>query len=292
MQFVAEYRLLDCGLGRRLEAFGDLVVDRPAPTADQPRRAPARWSGAVGYRGGRGWATADADRPERASAQVGIAGVAMTVRLGPGGQVGVFPEHAGHAQWLRDAVSARSAEGRDDRLEILNLFAHTGLLSLVAAAAGARVAHVDASRPAVQTARQNAEHSALGDRPIRWIVDDAVAFVRREGRRGRRYAGFIIDPPSYGHGARGGQGGGWHFESGIDGLLDACRVVARPDAFWILSTHTPGWDPDRLAGLLERHSAEGHSEVDSRPLQILAESGAVLGLGAVALVDPLRTHPR
>ncbi len=286
------YRLLDCGFGRRLEALGALVIDRPAQTADGPRHAPAQWTDAISYRSGRGWAAIDGRRPEHDAAQVEFDGIVMTAQLGSGGQIGLFPEHAANAGWLRDAIRSRSAEAPDGGPEVLNLFAHTGLLSLIAAAAGARVAHVDASRPAVQTARLNAERSGLASKPVRWIVDDAVAFVKREGRRDRRYAGFIIDPPSYGHGARSEHGRGWQFETGIDDLLDACRAIAGTDAFWILSTHTPAWDPDRLANTLERHVSEARDHAQPRELEIVAESGAILRLGAAAFLDPWRSTTR
>lgn len=292
MDHANEYRLLDCGNGRRLEAFGDLIVDRPAPMADQPRRAPGRWAGAIIYRAGRGWATAEGSRPERTVAQVAREGIVMNAQLGPGGQVGLFPEHFANAQWLRESVATRSNAASGGAPEILNLFGHTGLLSLVGAAAGARVTHVDASRPAVQAARRNADTSELATHPIRWIVDDAMAFVLREGRRGRRYAGFIVDPPSYGHAARGDDAGGWRFEAGIDDLLEACREVAGPNAFWVLTTHTQGWSADRLAATLERHVADGHEHAEPRQLEIMADSGAVLGLGAAARCDPLRRDPR
>lgn len=230
---------------------------------------------------------------------VALGGVVMVMRLAPGGQVGIFPEHAANASWLRTAIAARVETSPGQEPEVLNLFAHSGLLSLVAASAGARVTHVDASRPAVQAARLNAEHSGLAGHPIRWIVDDALDFVRREGRRGRRYGGLIADPPSYGHGARGARAetrGGWQFETGIDGLLAACRAIAEPDAFWILSTHTPGWPADRLAATLEHRAgaragglpgaAGAHAE--SIELAMEAESGASLHLGVAARLDPRR----
>lgn len=288
------YRLLDCGLGRRLESFGDLVVDRPAPTADRPRRAPGLWTDAITYRSGRGWATPDGLRPDRDTVDVTLAGVVMAVRLGPGGQVGLFPEHAANAGWLSGAVAARIETSPGHEPQVLNLFAHSGLLTLVAASAGAGVTHVDASRPAVQAARTNAERSGLAEHPIRWIVDDAVDFVLREGRRGRRYAGLIADPPSYGHGAHGTRGDsrGWQFEPGIDALLDACRAITEPDAFWILSTHTSGWPADRLAAALERHSERAGAHAEALELAIEAESGASLHLGVTARLDPRRRDSR
>lgn len=293
----AGYQLLDCGRGRRLEAFGHLILDRPAPMADGSRRGSARWGEAISYRAGRGWADAEGTRPEQASSLVAIAGVILEAHLGSGGQVGLYPEHAGYADSVRSSVHARLAA--DDGVdagdvtppEFLNLFGHTGLLTLVAAGAGARVTHVDASRPAVQAARRNAELSGLAERPVRWIVDDAMGFVLREVRRGRHYNGFIIDPPSYGHGARGNDERGWLLDRDLGPLLAACQELASEDACWILSAHTPGWDGRRMAMAIE--DATGvRAPAEQIDLDIHAESGAVLALGTAVLLDPLRADQR
>lgn len=285
------YALIDCGRGRRLEAFGTLVVDRPAPMATEPRRGSAAWAAALTYRAGRGWAAADGARPDGDAAPVSLAGITLEARLGAGGQVGVYPEHAASAAWLRDAIEARRAGADGTQPEVLNLFAHTGLLTLVAASAGARVAHVDASRPAGQAARRNAELSGLDARPIRWIVDDAMGFALREGRRDRRYDGFILDPPTYGHGARGADDRGWLLDRDLAPLLATCRGLATDGAFWVLSAHTPGWDGRRLAMALEGAS-DGGTPARWASLDLAAESGAVLPLGWVARLDPLRPDPR
>ncbi len=286
-----DYALLDCGDGRRLEAFGPLLVDRPAPSADAPRRTQARWAEAAVFRGGLGWQAADRAPVADAPAPIRIAGIVMEARPTQSGQVGLFPEHAANAAWIVDAVRARTAEPSADPPETLNLFAYTGLATLIAARAGARVTHLDASRPSVLWARRNAELSGLADHPIRWISDDALAFVRRESRRGRRYAGIILDPPSYGHGGRDGRVA-WRIDERLDELLDACGGVAEPDAFWLLTAHTPGWAPDRLASALAVATDAAPAEVEGVHLWLEAESGAVLRLGATARLDPLRSERR
>ena len=287
MDETAGYQLIDCGRGRRLEAFGQLVVDRPAPMADGSRGGSARWGAAITYRAGRGWADPDGARPEHGSSRVAIAGVILEAQLGSGGQVGIYPEHAAYADSLRRSVHVHVAAADGAPPELLNLFGHTGLLTLVATQAGARVTHVDASRPAVQAARRNADHSGLAERPIRWIVDDAMGFVRREVRRGRHYDGFIIDPPTYGHGARGNDDRGWLFDRDLVPLLGACQELANEDAFWILSAHTPGWDGRRVAMALEDATGMG-TPAEAIDLEIQAASGAVLTLGSAALLDQLR----
>jgi 23S rRNA (cytosine1962-C5)-methyltransferase len=146
------------------------------------------------------------------------------------------------------------------------------------AASGARVTHVDASRPAVAWARRNAELSDLADRPIRWIVDDALTYVRREERRGRRYAGIVLDPPSFGHGPAGTR---WELDGALPVLLAACVGVAEPDAFLLLSTHNPQLGADDLAASLE--IAFGiPAELEAGDVELVAESGAILPLGVAA----------
>ncbi len=281
---------MDAGDGRRLERFGDLVTDRPAPGATEPRRAPERWGGAAIYHPGSGWWTADETALGEAGHPIEVAGLTIEVRPAAGGQVGIFPEHLANGPWLAATVRDR-VDAAVGPPEVLNLFAYTGLATLLAAAAGARVVHVDASRPAVAWARRNAELSGLVDRPIRWIVDDALAFVRREARRGRRYAGLILDPPSYGHGGRGGRPG-WQLDSGLVELLDACAGVTEPEAFWLLTAHTPGWDPERLATALATATDAAVGDIEARELRLEAESGTVLRLGSVARFDPLRGERR
>lgn len=287
------YALLDCGDGRRLDRFGSLVTDRPAPGASEPRRAPGRWTGAAIYHPGSGWWSPDgtAVAEDGDPTTIRAAGLTMEVRLAAGGQVGLFPEHLANAAWLMDAIARRRSPGggRTEPPGILNLFAYTGLATLLAASAGARAVHVDASRPAVAWARRNAELAGLAARPIRWIVDDALAFVRREGRRGRRYAGLILDPPTYGHGGHGGRPA-WQFDARITELLDACAGVAEPDAFWLVTTHTPGWDPDRLVATLATATDARPGAIEGIPLRLEAESGAVVRLGSAARFDPRRSE--
>ena len=264
------YALIDAGDGRRLERFGSRVVDRPAPSvAETPRRAaPETWRAAdLRFFRERGWTGDDRD-PWR----IAIDGLTLELRPTAAGQLGLFPEHALAWPWLRDRMTQRPDA------EVLHLFAYTGATTLVLAAAGAGVTHVDASRPAVAWARRNAELSGLGERPIRWIVDDAVTYVRREERRGRRYAGIVLDPPTFGHGPAGTR---WELGGALPGLLAACAGVADPDAFVLLTAHAPELVPGDLASALE--VAFGiPSELESGDLELVADSGAVLPLGVAA----------
>ena len=286
------YELVDCGSGRRLEQVGPWLLDRPAPGASEPRRDPGAWAAAITYRGGRGWAAVDGGPPPDDETAVSIAGVRLLAGLATRGQVGLFPEHSANAGWLHAAVRRRIDPPVGEPPTVLNLFAYTGLLTLVAARAGAAVTHVDASKPAVAWARRNAVASSLEESPIRWIVDDAAAFVRREARRGRRYAGLVLDPPSYGHGGGEGRTGAFRFEHDIDDLLAACLAVAMPDAFWLVSTHTIGWDARRLGAAVAGGLGVHAREVTEVPLGLDARSGAHLSLGASVRFDPLEPQLR
>jgi 23S rRNA (cytosine1962-C5)-methyltransferase len=271
MSIPSGYALLDCGAGRRLERFGDRTVDRPAPAAlSLPRRSTADWRRAdLRFDRDRGWSgRSDVAEPW----PVELDGVTLELRPTESGQVGLYPEHLRFWPWLRDAVSDREAAS------VLHLFAATGATTLALARAGARVTHVDGARGAVTWARRNAILSGLGDAPVRWIVDDALAFTRREARRGRRYDGIVLDPPTRGHGP-GGQA--WDLRRALGPLLDAVAAVAAKDAFVLLTGHATGLDPDDLGDAL-RDAFGGTPVVAAEPIELRATSGAVLPLGVAA----------
>ena len=275
----AVYDFLDAGDGRRLERFGEIVVDRPAADASEPVRDPDAWAGAtLRFDRYHGWTAAPEAIP--AAWQVDDGDLRFELRPTPTGQVGLFPEQASNRAWARDLVAAQPAS--PESLAVLNLFAYTGAMTLSVAAAGASVTHVDAARPTIGWARRNAELSGLADRPIRWIVDDIEAFVGREGRRGRRYDGLVLDPPSYGHGAGGRS---WKLAERLPGLLASCAALTgyRP-AFVVLSAHTPGFGPDRLADELAVAFRRRVADVDAGDLGLRAHSGAHLRLGAYARI--------
>ena len=273
------YELLDCGDGRRLERFGPLVLDRPAPIAVDPVRLERRM-----------WAEADG-RFERSTAggrwtwrrsvpdpwSVVVDGSTFELRPAAGGQVGLFAEQRPIWTWIASQVGR--AVAAPPVPEVLNLFAYTGGATLAAAGAGARVTHVDASRGSVAWARRNADLSGLTGRPIRWLTDDAGVFVRRELRRGRSYDGVILDPPSYGHGPHGRA---WRLSEGLDGVLaSVARLVSERDGFVVLTTHTTDLGPDDLRAAVLRAIDR---RCESGRLEIVARSGARLPAGAYARV--------
>lgn len=265
------YALLDVGDERRLERFGDRVLDRPAPGAPWPTRLESG-----------DWAVADLhfDRDEGwTGTEVGpwtvtVHGVVLELRPTDTGQVGFFPEQIGYWPWLRTSLAGR------DEPSVLHLFAHTGATTLALARAGAQVTHVDGSRPAVGWARRNAELSGLAAAPVRWIIDDALAFTQREARRGRRYDGFVIDPPSFGHGPKGTR---WELADALPDLLEACAAVATDDAFVLLTAHTTGLAAEDLGdALVEAFDPGPGSDVRTDWMELKATSGATLPLGVAA----------
>ena len=267
-----DYAFIDAGDGARLERFGDHLVVRPHPAAIVDRRDPARWAEAdLRFERERGW-DGTGLAPARAGWVVRIADLAFELRPTDTGQVGLFPEHAAMLPWLLTRIAARQGVPPP---AVLNLFGYTGLATLALARAGAAVAHVDAARPSLAWARRNAALNALTDRPVRWLVDDVRGFVAREVRRGRRYDGVVLDPPTYGHGPRGRA---WRLEDSIEPLLAELRGVLSPTGFVLLTAHADALAPSDLGAWL----ATIADDVEIGALRPTAESGARLELGAFA----------
>jgi len=269
------HQLVDLGGAARLERFGERLVDRPSPGALGSRAAPALWQDAdLRFDRDGGWSGPAA---EAGPWSVALDGLALELRGTDAGQVGLFPEHAAMLPWLRERVTARRTA--TEAPAVLHLFAYTGLATLAMAAAGASVTHLDAARPTVGWARQNAERSGLADRPIRWIVDDAVAFTEREVRRGRRYAGVVLDPPSYGHSPKTRA---WEIERDLAPLLAAVAGLLDPEGFVLLTAHTPTYGEDRLAGAVGRAFRRPMDALETGELSLATDDGRSLALGAFA----------
>lgn len=216
------YQLLDSGEGERLEKFGKYVLRRPDPQIIWKRILKnEEWEKADAV------FTGDWDAKHIPSEWiVEWEGLKLQLKLTPFKHTGVFPEQMSQWIWLREKCSEKSAQ-----MSVLNLFGYTGVASLVAAAAGANVVHVDASRSTIGWARKNQELSGLKDKPIRWILDDAVKFVEREGRRGNKYDGIIMDPPVYGHGPDGEV---WQFNKSLPVLLEALAKIISDDPKFVI----------------------------------------------------------
>ncbi len=227
-----DYELLDSGNGLKLERFGPYQLVRPeAEAVWRPALAEREWKLAQSVfspspeENGGHWSNAEV-LPERW--KMDYKGLKFWVQTTASRHLGVFPEQASQWDWIESEIKSA---GRP--LQVLNLFGYTGLASLAAARAGAKVTHLDASHKVISWAKENQELSGLSQRPIRWIVDDALKFVQREGRRGAHYDGLILDPPKFG---RGPKGEVWEFYKLIPMLLQACRGVLSPSPCFVALT--------------------------------------------------------
>ncbi|MBR5060099.1 MAG: class I SAM-dependent methyltransferase [Clostridia bacterium] len=236
-----DFELIDCGDGMKLERWGDVILARPDPQAIWKKQAPEEWkkAQAVYHRsqsGGGHWEFKK-ELPRRWTVSYGD----MKFYVEPTGfkHTGLFPEQAANWDHMKDIIEKRRAAGGSVR--VLNLFGYTGAASVACALAGASVCHVDASKGMVTRARENMELSGLADRPVRYLVDDAFKFVARERRRGSRYEGIIMDPPSFG---RGPGGEVWKLEDNIYAFLEECaELLSDEGLFFILNSYTTGFSP-------------------------------------------------
>jgi len=271
-----EYRLVDSGDGEKLEYWGDWLLARPDPQAIWPKSAPEKWAAAHGWyhrsgEGGGHWEWR-AELPHEW--EIHWRNLAFLVRPTDFKHTGLFPEQAVNWDWMQDAI--RRA-GRP--VSILNLFAYTGAATVACIAAGAEVCHVDAAKGMVRWAERNLEINGLRQQPLRLIVDDVTAFVRREARRGRRYDAIIMDPPSYG---RGSQGETWKLARDLPELLVACRDVLKEAPLFVqINGYTAGYPATVYANLLQTIiGSRGRSECGE--IGLAAESGLVLPCGIYA----------
>jgi 23S rRNA (cytosine1962-C5)-methyltransferase len=241
----ADYEFLDAGNECRLERFGSHVVNRPSPVALWRPERPELWKHVSGVyqrssAGGGHW---DAAGGMPASWPLKWDDFVFHIKPTGFGHMGLFPEHTCHWEWVAQQVRASHPPCR-----ILHLFAYTGAMTLLAARAGAEVCHVDAVPDINDWARKNAEASGLKAAPIRWITDDVMKFVAREGRRGRQYDGIIFDPPSYGKGPEGEK---WILEEHLIRLLDLLVPLMSANPKFVLFTcHTLGFSPALMKNLL------------------------------------------
>lgn len=283
------YELLDfgrdaAGVGRKLERFGGVILDRPATAAgDVVKSRPNAWAGAdaryelnsgAGDGPRRGvWSPAET-LGSAWPIEMRVPGIERPLQLElkatEFGHVGLFPEQADNWAWLVAQVRAAPTPPT-----VLNLFAYTGASTLALAAAGAAVTHVDAAAGVVSWARRNAELSGLAQAPVRWICEDALKFARRELKRGRRYDGVVLDPPSYGHGPKGEP---WVFFQHLPELLQACHeLMAENGRFVLCTSHTTGVAGDNLAEMVR--PLLPRATVQSCLMQLGRTNGALLPAG-------------
>ncbi|MFA6050465.1 MAG: class I SAM-dependent methyltransferase, partial [Candidatus Paceibacterota bacterium] len=214
-----DYELLDSGEGEKLERFGAYVLRRPDPQALWPKTlTPKEWADASASfvrQGNSGKWDFKKDVPKFWNIELG--GLTLKVSPTPFKHTGLFPEQFSNWQWTEKLIKESNRE-----VSVLNLFGYTGAASLAAAKAGAQVCHVDASKSAIAWAKENAALSGLTDKPIRWILEDAHAFVKKELKRGKKYDGIVMDPPAFGHGPDGEM---WRIEENFLAFIEDAKKL-------------------------------------------------------------------
>ena len=263
----ADWALVDCGNGQKLERYGEIFVVRPEP---QAMWAPARqdWDPDATFvpgsdeDGGGRWVQ---HRPVPRRWGLARDGVKFNATLTPFRHLGFFPDMAPQWDWMR----ARAAEA-----EVLNLFGYTGVGTLLLSEAEARMVHVDASKKSVEQGRENATLSGLDDRPIRWIIDDASKFTAREVRRERRYDGILLDPPKFG---RGPTGEVWRLEENLAPLLADCRrLLDEKSRFLVLTVYAVRMSALSIGELVRQTFAELGGTVELGEMAVREEARGLL----------------
>jgi 23S rRNA (cytosine1962-C5)-methyltransferase len=274
-----DYELIDCGDFEKLERFGNLVLSRPEPQAvwkktlsDQEwkKLTHIKFKGRSATSGE--WLKTSAHLPDRWNVEYKNDEVKINLRLGLTSfkHVGVFPEQA--VNW--DYISSSIKRFKNPKPKVLNLFAYTGAASLIAKAAGADTTHVDSIKQVVNWANENQELSGLKD--VRWVVEDALKFVQRELKRGKKYNGIILDPPAFGHGPNGEK---WKLEDHIQEMMhDVVQLLDEEEHFLILNTYSLGFSSVIVENLIKT-SFPQVKNLETGELYLQATSGIKLPLG-------------
>ncbi len=285
IQGFEDYELIDSGHFRKLERFGPYTLDRPEPQAIwRPALSGQEWqqSAQAVFTRKDPQAAADAGNwslqpgmPDQWHIRYKYKSMHLTFRLGMTAfkHLGIFPEQAANWDYLYDAVLQLGGSN----VSLLNLFAYTGGASLAAKAAGADGVHLDAVKPVVTWARENMESSGLSG--IRWLVEDALKFVRKEAKRGRRYQGLVLDPPAYG---RGPEGEKWVLEKDLADLMEACAQILDPERqVVVLNLYSMGYSPLMAANLIKDYFPNAQN-LSYGELYVTDRAGRQLPLGIYA----------
>ena len=261
----SDYELLDSGDSMKLERFGDIVVARPETQALWKKMRPELWDAVhaeFAFHEKKGLWNMKKSVPE--SWEISWNTLRFLVRLTGFKHTGVFPEQAPNWEWIFEKVS------KLEKPNVLNLFGYTGVASLAAAQAGAFVTHVDASKQSLDWAHENAHISHIPEDRIRWVLDDALAFVKREARRGVKYDGIILDPPAFGRGAKGEV---WKIEESFSALLETLKELLseKSGSFFLVNGYAAGYAPRSFAQAITSTFGETHGECGELYIQ---ESGS------------------
>lgn len=279
-----DYEVIDCSKGEKLERWGDYLLVRPDPQViwDTPKKEKG-WRKMNGHyhrssKGGGEWEFFQLPKEWTIQYSLPI-NKKLTFHLKPFSfkHTGLFPEQAANWNWFSQLIADAVSKGR--QVKVLNLFAYTGGATLAAAAAGASVTHVDASKGMVTWAKENAISSGLKDAPIRWLVDDCVKFVEREIRRGNHYDAIIMDPPSYG---RGPKGEIWKIEESVYPLIQLCsQILTDNPLFFLINSYTTGLQPAVLSYMISTVLGTANGTVTASEIGLpVSSNGLVLPCGA------------
>lgn len=279
-----DYEVIDCSKGEKLERWGDYLLVRPDPQViwDTPKKEKG-WRKMNGHyhrssKGGGEWEFFQLPKEWTIQYSLPI-NKKLTFHLKPFSfkHTGLFPEQAANWNWFSQLIADAVSKGR--QVKVLNLFAYTGGATLAAAAAGASVTHVDASKGMVTWAKENAISSGLKDAPIRWLVDDCVKFVEREIRRGNHYDAIIMDPPSYG---RGPKGEIWKIEESVYPLIQLCsQILTDNPLFFLINSYTTGLQPAVLSYMISTVLGTANDTVTASEIGLpVSSNGLVLPCGA------------
>lgn len=279
-----DYEVIDCSQGEKLERWGKYLLVRPDPQViwDTPK-CEKGWKRMNGHyhrssKGGGEWEFFDLPQEWTIHYNLPI-NKELTFHLKPFSfkHTGLFPEQAANWNWFSTLIADAVKSGRP--VKVLNLFAYTGGATIAAAAAGASVTHVDASKGMVTWAKENAVSSRLGDAPIRWLVDDCVKFVEREIRRGNHYDAIIMDPPSYG---RGPKGEIWKIEESVYPLVQLCSQILTDDPlFFLINSYTTGLQPAVLSYMMHTVLGKYNGTITAEEIGLpVSSNGLVLPCGA------------
>ena len=267
-----QYELVDFGDGQKLERFSGVLVRRDCPAANRSKASPKLWEAralSFSRQSKEGWGNLD-QVPSPWTVQLN-SGVSMTLSPTPFGHLGLFAEQSVNWEWIdqqRDQLRG---------LRAINLFAYTGATTLALAAAGASVTHVDSARKVVGWARENAQLSGLAHAPIRWIVDDALTFTRREIKRGRQYDMVVADPPAFGHGLKRQA---WKLERDMGELLNNLAILCGGSKkIGLLTAHSLGYDAPDLAADVARAFQLSRSKLDTGQMNLKTRKGRELESG-------------
>ena len=281
-----DYCVIDCSAGEKLEHWGPYTLVRPDPQViwDTPKTNKG-WKKMNGHyhrsaKGGGEWEFFDLPQEWTIHYELPI-GKELTFHLKPFSfkHTGLFPEQAANWDWFSKKIADAKEKNPDREIKVLNLFAYTGGATLAAAAAGASVTHVDASKGMVTWAKENAISSGLGEAPIRWLVDDCVKFVEREIRRGNHYDAIIMDPPSYG---RGPKGEIWKIEESVYPLVQLCtQLLTKQPLFFLINSYTTGLQPAVLTYMISAALKDFNGTVSAEEIGLpVTSNGLVLPCGA------------